>query len=112
MMQTPFGKRRAKHFSRPGIRLAFAAMAGCLGMAATAIAQEEQFNYDESKVKSRTRCPIRLIMQDGRPVTSAVMWRGERRGEILRSVRVASLWSTPERFDRHALPCNRESARS
>ncbi len=53
-----------------------------LALAATARGQDEQFNYDESKVQSYT-LPDPLIMQDGRPVSSAAMWRNERRGEIL-----------------------------
>ena len=40
-------------------------------------------NYTEARTGSYT-LPDPLIMQDGRPVSSAAMWRGERRGEILR----------------------------
>lgn len=54
-----------------------------LSVADSATAQDEEFNYDESKVKAYT-LPDPLVMQDGRPVTSAAMWRGQRRDEILR----------------------------
>ena len=53
-----------------------------LGLTARASAQDEAFNYDEAKVNSYT-LPDPLVMQDGRPVTSAAMWRGQRRSEIL-----------------------------
>ena len=62
-------------------KLACAALLA-LGLAARASGQDEQFNYDEAKVNSYT-LPDPLVMQDGRPVTSAAMWRGQRRGEIL-----------------------------
>ncbi len=41
-----------------------------------------QPNYDENKVPDYT-LPDPLVMQDGRPVTTAEMWRRERRPEIL-----------------------------
>lgn len=47
-----------------------------------AAAEDETFNYDEAKVPQYT-LPDPLVMQDGRPVTSADMWRGERREELL-----------------------------
>jgi len=63
-------------------KLACAALLA-LGVADSATAQDEEFNYDESKVRAYT-LPDPLVMQDGRPVTSAAMWRGQRRDEILR----------------------------
>jgi hypothetical protein len=45
-------------------------------------ADEDSANYDEAKVPAYT-LPDPLVMQDGRPVTSAVMWRHERRPELL-----------------------------
>lgn len=62
-------------------KLACAALLA-LGVAARASGQDEQFNYDEANVNSYTLLDP-LVMQDGRPVTSAAMWRGQRRGEIL-----------------------------
>ena len=81
MMQTLLRQPPSKTFLFSWLRLAFAVMLA-LGLAGPANGQEEQFNYDESKVKPYT-LPDPLIMQDGRPVTSAAMWRGERRDEIL-----------------------------
>jgi len=52
-------------------------------MASSVNAQDEEFNYDEAKVNAYT-LPDPLITNDGRPVTSAAMWRGQRRNEILR----------------------------
>ncbi len=43
---------------------------------------KRRFNYDESKVRPYT-LPDPLVMQDGRRVTTAKMWRDERRGELL-----------------------------
>ncbi len=45
-------------------------------------ADEPQFNYDESKVP-RYDLPDPLVTSDGRAVTSAAMWRRERRPELL-----------------------------
>jgi len=47
-----------------------------------AAAEDEKFNYDEAKVPPYT-LPDPLKMQDGRDVTSAQMWRDERRPELL-----------------------------
>ncbi len=44
--------------------------------------QPEQFNYDEAKVAPYT-LPDPLVMRDGRPVTTAEMWRSQRRPELL-----------------------------
>ncbi len=54
------------------------------GMLATpAVAEDEKFNYDEAKVPPYT-LPDPLVMQDGRPVKTAAMWRNQRRGELLK----------------------------
>jgi hypothetical protein len=53
-----------------------------LGVTARSSAQDEEFNYDESKVEAYT-LPDPLVTLDGRPVTNAAMWRGQRRAEIL-----------------------------
>jgi hypothetical protein len=45
-------------------------------------AEQEQINYDEAKVPPYV-LPDPLVMRDGRRVTSAEMWRLERRPEIL-----------------------------
>ncbi len=52
-----------------------------LGLHAALPARE--VNYDESKVPDYT-LPDPLVMQDGRPVATAEMWRAERRPEVLR----------------------------
>jgi (4-O-methyl)-D-glucuronate---lignin esterase len=52
-------------------------------MLTTAVAaDDEEFNYDEAKVPAYT-LPDPLVMQDGRTVNTAAMWRNERRGELL-----------------------------
>ncbi|MEX0678685.1 MAG: acetylxylan esterase [Pirellulales bacterium] len=56
--------------------------AAAASLAAPAAADDEPTNYDEAKVPPYT-LPDPLVMQDGRPVTSAAMWRKERRGELL-----------------------------
>ena len=40
-------------------------------------------NYDEAKANPYPSLPDPLVMKDGRPVTSAEMWRNERRAEIV-----------------------------
>jgi len=52
-------------------------------LATTAMAEDSKFNYDEAKVPTFT-LPDPLVMQDGRAVESAAMWRDERRGELLK----------------------------
>jgi hypothetical protein len=64
-------------------RSAFVAACLVLAGVAAAGADEEEFNYDEAKVPAYV-LPDPLIRQDGRAVTSALEWRDERRGEILR----------------------------
>jgi len=49
----------------------------------TAPAQPKEANYDEAKVPAYT-LPDPLILSDGRPVTSATMWKKKRRPEILK----------------------------
>lgn len=51
-------------------------------VAGAALAADEKFNYDESKVPAYT-LPDPLVMEDGRPVNTAEMWQHERRGELL-----------------------------
>lgn len=53
-----------------------------VGTLSSAAAEDEKFNYDEAKVPAYT-LPEALVMQDGRKVTSAGMWRDGRRGELL-----------------------------
>ena len=48
-----------------------------------AVRAADQVNYDESQVPDYT-LPDPLVMRDGRPVTTAEMWRTERRPEVLR----------------------------
>ncbi len=43
---------------------------------------DDKFNYDEAQVPQYT-LPDPLRMQDGRPVTSAEMWKDERRDEVI-----------------------------
>ena len=52
-------------------------------------------NYDESKVPAYT-LPDPLVMRDGRKVTSAEMWREERRPEILELFRQQVYGSAPD----------------
>ena len=59
-----------------------AALAGLAVAAAPAAAEEDTINYDESKVPAYT-LPDPLVMQDGRQVATAAMWRSERRPELL-----------------------------
>ncbi|MEX2113838.1 MAG: acetylxylan esterase [Pirellulales bacterium] len=66
---------------RPALALVAVLLAGSFASPAPA-ADDEKFNYDESKVP-RFVLPDPLVMNDGRPVTSAAMWRSERRPELL-----------------------------
>lgn len=52
------------------------------GSAAAAAPPLPEANYDEAKVPKYT-LPDPLVMQDGRRVTTADQWRGERRRELL-----------------------------
>ncbi len=64
-----------------GLLLAGLCVAGL--MAATAgAADDPKFNYDEDKVPNFV-LPDPLVMNDGRPVNSAAMWRHQRRPELL-----------------------------
>lgn len=45
--------------------------------------QPNPANYDEAKANPYPRLPDPLVMQDGRPVTSAQMWWDQRRPEIV-----------------------------
>jgi hypothetical protein len=79
----PAATRHAtKHKTRTCARLMLVSLA-VSNLAALALAAEEQINYDEAKVPAYT-LPDPLKMQDGRPVTSAQMWRNERRPELLK----------------------------
>ncbi len=72
---------------------------GLLGMCATsAAAADGEFNYDETKVPSYT-LPDPLKMQDGRQVTSAKLWRSERRPELLALFRSQVYGQRPPRPD-------------
>ena len=64
-------------------RDSFAALSICLNLCTmtTAIAQPDQFNYDESNVPSYT-LPDPLQLAEGQSVDAAT-WRNSRRGEIL-----------------------------
>ncbi len=77
--------------------------AGLASNAPSRCSAAESINYDESKVPAYV-LPDPLLMQDGRPVTSATMWRELRRPEILELFRTqvyGRQLPTPEglRFD-------------
>ena len=64
------------------LRFALVALSFMHAGLAGARADEESINYDEAIVPAYV-LPDPLVMQDGRPVTTAAMWRDERRPEIL-----------------------------
>jgi hypothetical protein len=67
----------------PGrLGLPLAALTTWLTIGGTALAQAQEFNYDEKKVPAYT-LPDPLILADGRPVTDARTWIERRRPEIL-----------------------------
>ena len=67
----------------------------CL-LAAVSVAQEGNFNYDESKVVSYT-LPDPLLIADGTSVTSARDWNNRRRKEILRLFETEVYGKSPAR---------------
>jgi hypothetical protein len=68
----------------PGFHVAFAAWAAMwlAILDRTALAQEPEINYDETKVGAYT-LPDPLVMADGRKVTTSEQWSQERRPELL-----------------------------
>jgi hypothetical protein len=78
----------------------------------TSQSQPDEANYDESKVPPYT-LPDPLVMENGKPVTSAEAWRSGRRAEILRLFEThvygrspgkpKSIFFQPSETDRQAL---------
>lgn len=74
----------------------------------TVLADDEEFNYDESKVAAYT-LPDPLKMQDGRAVASAEMWRSERRPELLALFRSQVYGQRPPKPDGIAFEVNQSA---